>query len=358
MSDAAVNNRRLIFITGASRSGTTLLNFLLRNHRAVFGLRELQYFGDLWDPQNAARRYGRDEAINAAGWLLARHQAGVMAARLEPEHVRRATVLVDALGAEAFDPSQLYAGAVHWMSQGSGKSIPCEQTPRYIFYAERLLQLYPHAQIVHMVRDPRAVMASQKMRWRRRALAAEARRIPRYETLRVWVNYHPYTTTRLWNRATAAALRLAEHPRVTLVRFEDLVTDPQPTVRQLCARLGLDYDDTLLDVPHINSSHRDARGGARRGLHTEALDTWRRTLSGAEVRIAERRCGEFMQRFGYGRVQRRACSALSELRYRLSYPVHLCGVALINPRRARTQLTAMLRAPQLAAGVARGTETA
>ena len=67
----------------------------------------------------------------------------------------------------------VFAAAVHQLAQAAGKSIPCEQTPRYIFYARALLEIYPTAQIVHMVRDPRAVMASQKMRWQRRRLAAD-----------------------------------------------------------------------------------------------------------------------------------------------------------------------------------------
>lgn len=353
--------RRMLFVTGASRSGTTLLSFVLRNHAAVHGLRELQFFGECWDPSDRLRRYSRAEAVEMAARLLARQQFGIMTARVEATQLGEAEALVAALGEEALDPARLYAATLHWLSQSAGKSIPCEQTPRYVFYAERLLELYPGARIVHMVRDPRAVMASQKMRWKRRALAARESAIPRYESFRVWMNYHPYTVAQLWCRATAAALALAEHPRVTLLRFEDLVTDPEATVRQLCERLELDYHDALLDVPQINSSHRSSRDGARRGLHPDAVDTWRESLDAAEQRIAERRCGELMQRFGYGRSQPRSCSAIAELRYRLSYPGHLFGVALVNPGRARTQLAALRRAPRRVASgplSVQGTEAA
>jgi hypothetical protein len=350
----------MLFVTGASRSGTTLLSFVLRNHRAVHGLRELQFFGDGWDPSDRQRRYAQHEAVEVAARLLARQELGIMAARVEPTHLGQAEALVAALGDEARDPARLYAGTLHWLGQAAGKAIPCEQTPRYVFYAERLLELYPDARIVHMVRDPRAVMASQKMRWKRRALASASSGIPRYESFRVWINYHPYTAAQLWCRATAAALALSEHPRVTLLRFEDLVTDPEATVRQLCERLELDYHEALLDVPQVNSSHRSSRDGARRGLHPDAVDTWRQSLDAAEQRIAEQRCGELMQRFGYGLSRPRACSAVAELRYRLSYPGHLCGVALVNPRRARTQLAALRTKPARVASalVAQGPEVA
>jgi hypothetical protein len=52
---ALVIQRKLIFITGASRSGPTLLSFVLRNHKEVFGLKELQYFGQAWDPRSSQR---------------------------------------------------------------------------------------------------------------------------------------------------------------------------------------------------------------------------------------------------------------------------------------------------------------
>ena len=61
-----MTERKLIFITGASRSGTTLLSFVLRNNPEVFGLEELQYFGRAWDPRRGPRQFTRGEAIAAA----------------------------------------------------------------------------------------------------------------------------------------------------------------------------------------------------------------------------------------------------------------------------------------------------
>ena len=65
-----MTDRRLIFITGASRSGTTLLSFVLRHHPRVLGLRELQYFGDAWDPRHTGRRLSKAEACEAAARLF------------------------------------------------------------------------------------------------------------------------------------------------------------------------------------------------------------------------------------------------------------------------------------------------
>lgn len=340
---ALVTQKKLIFITGASRSGTTLLSFVLRNHPEVFGLKELQYFGEAWDPRGTRRGFSRNQAIEAGASIYARQAQGILAARVTADNRREAAALIDGLGAAGSDPAVVFATAVQGLARAAGKSIPCEQTPRNIFYARALLDIYPNAQIVHVVRDPRAVMASQKMRWQQRRLAADGVVVPRYETLRVWVNYHPYTVARMWSRATAAATALAEHPRVTLLRFEDLVQQPEPTVRGLCGRLALDYDARMLDVGQINSSHQSAAGGARRGLHATAIDKWREVLSGTEIAITERDCGPLMRRFGYDPSAAGPVSLPSEWAQRLSYLAHLAGVVVVNPRRAYVQAMALVR---------------
>ena len=338
-----MTDRKLIFITGASRSGTTLLSFVLRNHPAVCGLKELQYFGQAWDPSDSQRRFSRAEGIEAAAGMLACQEHGVLGRKVNADHRRLAAALIDDLGAAAADPAAVFETVVHYLTRTAAKQVPCEQTPRNIFYARRLLELYPAAHIVHIVRDPRAVMASQKMRWQRRNLAADGRAVPRYESLRVWVNYHPYTVARLWSRASSVALQIAERPRVTLIRFEDLLREPEATVRLLCTRVGLDYDPRMLDVGQVNSSHQTSAGGARRGLQTSAIDQWKATLSVAEISITERYCGRLMRRFGYDSMAADPVSRADTIGYRLSYLAHLGGVLLVNPRRAYVQGKALLR---------------
>ena len=62
----------ILFITGASRSGTTLLSFVLRHHSSVFGLKELHYFGRAWDPRDSRRHVSKKRAVEAAADMLAR----------------------------------------------------------------------------------------------------------------------------------------------------------------------------------------------------------------------------------------------------------------------------------------------
>jgi hypothetical protein len=328
----------LIFITGASRSGTTLLSLILDMHPAVLSLKETHYFGEAWHPDARGRRFDPREATEACAALLARQADRGLPRTVTSIQRSRARQLVDDLGPAALDPATMFSAVALELASAQSKSIACEKTPRNVFYAEALLRAYPSARIIHMVRDPRAVMASQKMRWHRRRLSAHGYAVSRHESVRTWVNYHPLTIARLWRDAATAALRVAGSPRVTLLRFEDLVCDPERTVAGLCDWLGLDFVPTMLDVPQTNSSHQSCCNGARRGLYPDAIVTWLTKLTTAEIAIVERRCSELMARFGYEpTLSPRSRPSAAEFAYVATYPVHLAGVLLINPRRAMVQ---------------------
>ncbi|MEZ5023384.1 MAG: sulfotransferase [Chitinophagales bacterium] len=42
------------------------------------------------------------------------------------------------------------------------KQFPCEKTPQNVFYLKEILDIYPNGRVINMIRDPRAVMLSQK----------------------------------------------------------------------------------------------------------------------------------------------------------------------------------------------------
>jgi hypothetical protein len=335
------SDQKMLFITGASRSGTTLMSFILRNQADIVGLNELQYFGEFWDPRSESQ-LDAERAKLAVATLFARQRQSVFIGRPLPEDMDRAEALLRSLDEKSRTPAELFAAAVHQLAVDAGKTVPCEQTPRNIFYAEALLKLYPNAYVIHMMRDPRAVMASQKQRWKRRRNATDKRSVPRSHTMRTWINYHPYTMARLWRGASAIVRRLRTHPRFSVVRFEDLLGNPEATLRDLCERVRMDYDPAMQNVGQINSSHQSSVGGARKGFHRDAIDKWKTELSPTEISITERYCGSLMEDFGYPVQAAGKKRWYGEFQYRLSYPLHIVGVLMVNPRRALIQVRALL----------------
>ena len=86
-----------------------------------------------------------------------------------------------------------------------GKIIACTQTPNNLFYIKDILQEYPHAKVINMVRDNRDVLLSQKHKWKRKFLGAQG--IPLFESFRSMFNYHPITTSLVWNSSLSVTER-------------------------------------------------------------------------------------------------------------------------------------------------------
>lgn len=337
------DSQLLIFVTGASRSGTTLMSVILGKSSRILCMNETHFFGECWDPRAAFDAVDEHSLEEIAATLFARLERGILKAQVTQQDRLKAQAFLAQLPAEARSPADVYLAIVSKAARDAGKDIPCEQTPRNIFYADRLLELYPNAHIVHMIRDPRAVMASQKKRWQRRKLATV--KVPFYHTIRVWANYHPTTMSQLWRRATARALKLQRdnNRRFLTVRFEDLLREPEPTVRKVCDFLGIAFEPGMLHVGQINSSHQSSVGGARPGLNKAAIDTWREVLSAGEIAITEQVCSVEMERCGYNIDAPQGASLATRTYYGLTYLFHALTVAATNPRRALIQFKAAFR---------------
>lgn len=322
-----------LFVTGASRSGTTMLGRLFGRHSAVRTFRELHFFGGLCQVADGEAERSPEEARDLAATIISRVRDDVWRARITDED----RALADRLLSEddqAPTNFRVYSVVAAHMAGVEGKSIGCEQTPRNIFYAQALLDHFPDAHVVHIVRDPRAVLASQKNRSMMRANGAD--KVPRREMLRTRVNYHPFTMCKLWNQATTAAQRLRDHPRVHILRFEALVESPETEMASLCAALGLRYEPDMLNVPFWGSSNAAHSGASEaRGVSKEAVSAWSEILTEAEVHTVERLSGEWMDRYGYAR-QPTAPPLAARLWSYLTFPFHAVGVVAVNPMRALT----------------------
>ncbi len=115
-------------------------------------------------------------------------------------------------------------------------------SPENILVGDQLLQMFPRAQIIHVVRDPRAVCRSMLSsgfppEWARDLDAA----------IRTWQHYVK----------AGAALAEACPDRVTEIRQEEMLGEPNAVAAKLAARLGLqapDYIAQFLATKTVNSS--------------------------------------------------------------------------------------------------------
>ncbi|MGB2963493.1 MAG: sulfotransferase [Anaerolineales bacterium] len=259
-----------IFITGYSRSGTTLLGRILGKNDDVFLLYELHFFEELFDPNNRTKSISSSTAIELTSELIARQRTGYFNPIVDNSMQIEAKSLVNQIP-KPITPMRMFATFLDYETKLNGKYIPLEQTPRNVYFLENILTSYPQAFVVNIVRDSRDTVLSQKNKHKRFWTDPS---VSKFQCIRFWANYHPITISLLWNSSINASLRYSNHPRTITIRFEDLVSTPIKIIKKVCSFVGIDYSEKMLNVSHIGSSH-DPDNLSQLGIKKSVSQRWR-----------------------------------------------------------------------------------
>lgn len=293
--EPTVLSDRIIFVVGNSRSGTTMMGRILGNHKQIFTFNELHFFEELWLPEIPPPSLSRSKARDWLMKLFTIQEDGYYT-QSNPERYRSEAAQILKSLPNNLTPPVIFQAYLSYKTNSVGKHIPCDQTPRNLYYLPEILELFPQSLVVNMIRDPRDVLLSQKKRWRRRFLGANT---PFKQTLRVWSGYHPLTISLLWRSGLQAVSAYTEHPRVYHLHFEDLVTEPEKYIRKVCAFIGLDFQYEMLHVPQVGSSHHIDRK-EHLNIDSTAAYRWRRGgLNQTEIFLCQKAAASQMRQYGY-----------------------------------------------------------
>ncbi len=295
-----------VFVVGASRSGTNLVRALLNENTGIWMSPETHYFDDLRPrlSSGGVAKLGPQEQKRCEDYFLAlAHRAYGQAGDPSGSRVDRAELR--ALATELGGSGDAYFEALCVMrARVHGRPRWGEKTPRHVYRIDELLEAFPAAKVVCLVRDPRAVIASYRD-WHSAgakegvwndddALAADRERTKR--------SYNIVLMSYLWRgvvQASYEALRAHGPERVRIQGFEQLAAEPKRETRSLCGWLGLEYEPAMLGIPVVNSSY--ASTGESAGVSTAAVERWKTTLSPGETAVIQRCCGSLMDELGSAR---------------------------------------------------------
>ncbi len=317
-------NTKQIFIAGSSRSGASMMGHILNRHPHIFTFGELHFFGQLWTKKNDGVALTKKETIHLLSKLLCIKKRSIFAQGHHADFVNQANqILDDYLNLSS---AEVFAVFLRNMAVKNGGQIACEQTPRNVFYLTEILQLYPNAKIINMIRDPRDVLLSQKNKWRRRFLTAG--NIPIRETIRTYINYHPITISKFWSSSVQHATRVKSERLIT-VYFEKVLSNPENEVRKLCDFLNITYDDDMLLVPNAGSSAQHDLAKPP-GIDKSKMQKWKLGgLNQGEIFLCQKVASKMMGIHGY-KKQEFKFPPLSILLYILMFPFKLGLAFFLN----------------------------
>jgi hypothetical protein len=271
----AINQQ--VFIGGCSRSGTTLLGAMLGAHSDCICTPESHFKIDVL---RARERLDVDGDLGATFNLLRKHwRFKVWELDIDPANLPKAAL------------NDCYACLLEWVvscyaqrQNRASARIWVDHTPENITYASTLLDLFPQAKIVHIVRDGRAVAASvMPLDWGPNTIIKAAR----------W-----------WMRMTSfglAAETLLGPERIMRVKYEDLVLAPAETLQRLCAFLGMEYQPEMTRATGFKPPRYTNRQHTLIGTEPDArlATRWETHLSPRQIEVFENLTRNFLSYLGY-----------------------------------------------------------
>ena len=313
-----------------------MMGRILGKHPSVYTFGELHFFGQLCAPPFSSESR-KAEIEELASQLHCIQQEGYRTHGNPRRFLREAQTFLESLTTYPETQAVLFETFLHHIAAENGKTIPCDQTPRNVFYIADILQLYPKARVVNMIRDPRDVLLSQKRKWKRRFLGGSD--MPMKETFRDWVNYHPITISYIWRTAVTAAAQFLQHERVTSVYFEELLAHPEATVERLCDFVGITYTQAMLQVPQVGSSVSEDKP-QQLGINPHRAHSWHSKtnggeLSSAEIYLNQKINAALMKKHNYSSVSIQP-NVASLVLHLLTFPVKLGGAFFFNLDRMKS----------------------
>jgi Sulfotransferase family len=285
------------FVVGLWRSGTTLLRMMLDAHPDMAIPPETHFVPELLKALPKRARPNASHADKALSLLTSHRRWGDFGLDADElgERLRKREPLNAATALRVF--YRAYA-------RGQGKKRWGDKTPNYIQSMRKISRHLPEARFVHLIRDGRDAAIS-----RRERAVDEPAGFP-------WL-------ARRWEERILDARKQARRLEGLYleIHYEELVTEPEATLREVCEFIELDYDPAMLAY-HERAEERleemdrdlpEEDGKAERPAEhrlagheltaepprTDRIGRWRREMSPEDVAAFDEIAGDLLRDLGY-----------------------------------------------------------
>jgi hypothetical protein len=254
-----------IFIVGSPRSGTSVFTWCLGQHSAILALEESNWLGPLTIDLAANFRTGGSRKEHSMLGMLGLSEDNFLSSiggTIDCTILNSKEKIVEKSHQIALANPELVSADIRLIrSEPVLKTRWVDGTPEYSFYIFELLKLFPRAKFIHLLREPDAVAKSLlKFRGDCDSAALVSNSEEAYD---YWLRTVRYCVEA--EQALGPQL-------IARLNYDDLIRDPENSLRSVLGFLGESYEDVCLAPLNrrINSSYCDVGNAGHMAEVTDA----------------------------------------------------------------------------------------
>ena len=289
----------IFFILGRPRSGTTLLTQLFNAHPNVRIAPELPIMLFLYQRFKKVKNW--DEATIRSFVDHIFYYSKFSVRRVENLKLDKEFIISELLKYKEIGSIQLFLKSMDYYAYSVYTKEETlwigDKNPIYSIYIDRLRKIFPDAKFICIIRDYRDNFISIR-KLAEKEIAVEAPSL----TLQV-------ARWRYFVRLFLDCKRCYPD-KYYILRYEDLVTEQEKTVRSLCDFLGIAYDPSVFEfyqkkeeVMEIfsNTIWEKFHENLLNPVNTSRMNTWQDKLTSQQVRMADQIAGRYADKLSYKR---------------------------------------------------------
>lgn len=277
------------FVTGRPRSGTTLLRMLFDAHPNVTMPPESAWLKYSYPKYGKVRNWDKEQICIFLNDFKSQNLIAFW--QLDMELLK--SHLLNNAGNYSYGEfcKLIY---VYYKSLYNKETIKLigDKNPPYTLFTDKLIKIFPEAKFVHITRDYRDNILSML----------------RVDFERPWVSSLAYR----WKYYNKTLLNVQRRfpEKFLLIKYEDLVTNPEDKFREICTFLKIEFTLDVLNFNSIKDKITDAslwnyinkyHQSLYEPISPKKVDEWKLKMKESDIKKADLIAGKFAETLGYAR---------------------------------------------------------
>lgn len=270
--------KKWIFIGGAARSGTSLLQAIFNQHSECVSPPESHLL-----PNYA---YAPISKITKALYDF----ASLKKILTDDVKVQRLNISADEVLSKlkpGLSPVELFITYMNLFAQARNKSILVEGTPQNAWLSRRIFEQFPGSYLLHIIRDPRDVVMS--------TMSAEYTK--KFEVSVQSVAEH-------YNLQYECGIDIAKKlfgKKYVRIFYEDLITNPLNEIKRICEELDVNFEQSMMEFykssNQVAASTESWKANLNNDFMSNNFGKWRKGMSERDIVMIEEVCKRLFDDF-------------------------------------------------------------